>query len=134
MVHSSHSSEKSQRLSAISRACSKIKDFRGKWLLIYFWGLGCAPCLKTGLPAMMSFYEQHAADRDRFEIVAFCIDDERDVTSMAELDRKLEPVVEHVWGGKKLPFPVVLDASFKTQDGFGISTLGPVLVDPEGTS
>jgi hypothetical protein len=81
---------------------------------------------------MMSFYEQHAAERARFEIVAFCIDDERDVTSMAELDRKLEPIVKHVWGGKSLPFPVVLDASFKTQENFGISTLGPLLIDPEG--
>jgi thiol-disulfide isomerase/thioredoxin len=110
----------------------QIKDFKGKWLLIYFWGFGCAPCLSTGLPSLARFYEEHAADRDRFEIVAFCIDDDGELTSMAAVDRKLDPVVKHVWGGRALPFPSVLDASFQTVASFGINTLGPHLVDPEG--
>ena len=111
---------------------AQIEDFKGKWVLIYFWDFGCAPCLGTGLPAMAKFYEEHAADRDRFEIVAFCIDDDGKLSSMAAVDRKLEPVVEHVWGGRALPFPSVLDASFQTMESFGISTLGPHLLDPEG--
>jgi hypothetical protein len=111
---------------------AQIQDFKKKWLLIYFWGLGCTPCLKTGLPSLVRFYEEHAADRDRFEIVAFCIDGDGELATIADLDRRLEPVVKHVWGGKPLPFPVVLDASFRTLESFGISTLGPHLVSPEG--
>jgi hypothetical protein len=111
----------------------QIKDFKGKWVLIYFWGFGCAPCLRTGLPSLARFYEDHASDRDRFEIVAFCIDEDGELASIAAMDRKLDPVVKHVWGGRALPFPVVLDTSFQTMESFGISTLGPHLVDPEGT-
>jgi thiol-disulfide isomerase/thioredoxin len=111
---------------------AQIKDFKGKWVMVYFWGLSCAPCQRTGLPALAQFYAAHAADRDRFEIVAFCIDDDGQLTSMAALDRALEPVVKHVWGGKPLPFPVALDASLQTMQSFGISTFGPQLIDPDG--
>ncbi len=89
--------------------------------------------MERGLPSLAKFYEEHAADRDRFEIVAFCIDDDGELTSMASVDRRLEPVVKHVWGGKALPFPSALDASFQTLESFGISTFGPHLVDPAGT-
>jgi thiol-disulfide isomerase/thioredoxin len=112
---------------------AQIKDFKGKWMLIYFWGFGCTACLKTGLPSLARFYEEHAADRHWFEIVAFCIDDDGELASMAALDQKLEPVVKHVWGGRALPFPSVLDASFRTMESFGLSTFGPHLVDREGT-
>jgi hypothetical protein len=112
---------------------AQIKDFNGKWLLIYIWGFSCGPCLKTGLPSLARFYREHAADRDRFEIIAFCIDDDGELTSLAAVDQKLAPVVKHVWGGLALPFPVVLDASFQTMENFGFSTFGPQLVDPEGT-
>ena len=113
---------------------AQIKDFKGKWVLIYFWGFGCVPCLKTGLPSLAKFYDEHAADRDRFEIVAFCLDDylAGGPASIAAMDRQLEPVVKQVWGGRALPFPVVLDASFQSMEIFGISTFGPLLVDPEG--
>jgi len=111
---------------------AKLADFKGKWVLLYFWGFGCAPCLKTGLPNMATFYDDHAADRDRFEIIAVCLDDDGKLKSMADLDGKLGPVVEHVWGGKRLPFPIALDASFRTQESFGLATYGPVLIDPAG--
>jgi len=112
---------------------AQTKDFKGKWVLVYFWGFDCAPCLRTGLPSLAKFYEEHAVDRDRFEIVAFCIDEDGELASMAAVNRKLEPVVKHVWDGKVLPFPSVLDASFQTMENFGISALGPHLIDPAGT-
>ncbi|APW62011.1 redoxin domain-containing protein [Paludisphaera borealis] len=111
---------------------ARVQDFRGKWLLIYFWGFGCAPCLGTELPALARFYEDHQADRNRFEVVAVCIDDDEASTSMAAVDRKLENVVKHVWGGKALPFPVVLDASYQSMENFGVTRFGPLLVDPDG--
>jgi hypothetical protein len=36
---------------------AQFKDFKGKWVLICFWGFGCAPCLRTGLPSLARFYE-----------------------------------------------------------------------------
>jgi hypothetical protein len=98
-----------------------------------FWGFGCVPCLKTGLPKLVKFYEDHKDQRDRFEILAICVDPDGEVKSMAEVDRRLEPIVQHVWGGKRLPFPILLDPTFQTWERFGLLGMGDVLLfDPEG--
>jgi len=112
---------------------ARIADFRGKWVLIDFWGLSCRPCLSKGLPKLMRFYEEHAAQRSQFEILSICIDYEGELKSMADVDRALAPIVNHVWGGKTLPFPILLDPTFKTWERFGLPGLGTVvLIDPEG--
>jgi thiol-disulfide isomerase/thioredoxin len=112
---------------------AQIADFRGKWVLIDFWGLSCRTCLSTGLPKLMRFYEEHATQRDQFEIISICIDYEGELKSMADVDKALEPIVKHVWGGKSLPFPILLDPTFKTWERFGLPGLGTVvLIDPEG--
>jgi hypothetical protein len=52
---------------------------------------------------------------------------------MADVDRALEPIVKNVWGGKTLPFPILLDSTFQTWERFGLPGLGTViLIDPEG--
>lgn len=112
---------------------AKLSDLKGKWVLIDFWGLGCRPCLREHLPKLAKFYDEHRAQRDQFEIVSICNDFDGDLKSMADLDRELEPIVKHVWGGKTLPFPVVLDSTFETWKRFGLRTFGTVvLVNPEG--
>jgi len=112
---------------------AQLSEFKGKWVLVDFWGFGCRPCLWTGLPKLMRFSEEHAAQRDRFEILALCIDSDGELRSMADVDRKLEPIVKHVWGGKTLPFPVLLDSTFQTWERYGLPGLGVVLlIDPQG--
>ncbi len=112
---------------------AKIKDFRGKWLVIDFWGLGCAPCLANGIPKMMKFYDVHADRRDDFEIVGVCIDIHGDINDLQTLDDALAPIVTHVWDGRKIDFPIVLDNTFQTWERYGIPGLGTVLlVDPNG--
>jgi len=107
-------------------------DLRGKWLLVYFWGPGCGPCLETTLPKLCKFYEAHKTQRDHFELVSICCVDPSTPT-MADLDRELKPIVKAVWGGKELPFPVALDNSFATMQNFGVEFLGAtLLIDPAG--
>ena len=51
---------------------------------------------------------------------------------MKELDEKMKPLEDEVWGGK-LPFPILLDEGQTTTDLYGIlgyPTL--VLIDPDG--
>jgi hypothetical protein len=111
----------------------QLSDFKGKWVLLDFWGLSCRPCLATGLPKLMRFYEEHKAQHDRFEILSICIDMDGDLKSLADVDKALEPIIKHVWGGKPLPFPVMLDPTFKTWERFGLTGLGEVLlIDPDG--
>jgi thiol-disulfide isomerase/thioredoxin len=135
--HTKHYGERPPRWHVTdARGVSKdvqLSDLRGKWVLVDFWGFGCVPCLKRGLPKLVKFYEDHKDQRDRFEILAICVDPDGEVKSMAEIDRRLEPIVQHVWGGKRLPFPVLLDPTFQTWERFGLSGMGDVLLfDPEG--
>lgn len=111
----------------------QLSDFRGKWVLIDFWGLNCASCLGRDLPALMKLYQEHADKRDRFEILAFCIDSDHEVKSLVDVDRLLAPIVKHVWGGKTFPFPVLLDPTFTTPKRYGFAGYGHMLlVDPSG--
>lgn len=110
-----------------------IGQLRGKWVVLDFWGLSCPPCLGRGIPKMMDFYERNSHLKDRFEIVGVCIDFSGDLDSIEKLDAALESIEKKVWKGKKIPFPIVLDNTFKTWERFGIAGLGTVvLVDPDG--
>ncbi len=110
-----------------------IASFRGKWLLVEFWGLSCAPCLSKHLPEMIDFYNDNAKHHNRFEVIGVCIDITGKIDNVKELDSQLRPIREKVWGGKRIPFPIVLDNTFNTWERFGIPGLGTaVLVDPRG--
>jgi thiol-disulfide isomerase/thioredoxin len=107
-------------------------DLRGKWLVVYFWSPGCGPCLETTLPQLCKFYEAHQTQRERFELVSICMVDPSTRT-MADLDRMLKPIVKVIWGGKELPFPVLLDNTTKSMESFGVELFGvTVLIDPTG--
>jgi peroxiredoxin len=114
---------------------AKLSDFKGKWAVLYFWGPNCSPCLGKQLPELMAFYEAHKAQRDRFEILAFCCDFSETLPDIAALERHLRHVKKAVWGGRDLPFPVLLDNSFQTYERFGLEGNGIsniLLIDPDG--
>jgi len=110
----------------------QLADFQGKWVLIDFWATSCIICLKSDLPKLAKFYEDHKAQRDQFEILAICIDCTGEMKSLADVDRALEPVVQHVWGGKPLPFPLLLDTGMTTLERFGVPGYETILIDPDG--
>jgi hypothetical protein len=134
--YTKHYGEKAPQWNAVdARGVSKdvqLADFKGKWVLVDFWHLGCNGCLMHGLPKLARFYEQHQAQRSQFEIISICLDEDGQLKSIADLDKKLQPIVKHVWG-KPLPFPILLDPTFKSWERFGRPGLGTVLlIDPEG--
>ena len=80
----------------------------------------------------MKFYDEHAEQRDQFEILAF-----HDATakSLAELDQKLtsQKTIEKVWKGKHLPFPILIDSTGQTIKEWDIHAFPTlVLIDPDG--
>ena len=78
----------------------------------------------------MALYDEHADLREHFEILAF--HDDRAKT-FEELDAKMEVVREKYWEGRSLPFPILLDATGKTLEVYGISAFPTnVLLDPDG--
>lgn len=111
----------------------KLADFRGKWVLLDFWALSCGPCYQRSLPKLTTFYEDHAADRDRFEILAICNTEQEKALTIEAFDALAAPLVEKVWAGKQLPFPVLVDGEGKTSGVYGIQSWPTVLlIDPEG--
>jgi thiol-disulfide isomerase/thioredoxin len=111
---------------------AQLSDFKGKWVLLDFWALNCHACLKHDLPKLAKFYDDHKTQRDQFEILAICVDCNGELKTVAEVDRALEPIVKHVWGGKPLPFPVLLDPSMTTLERFGVPGYESILIDPDG--
>ena len=108
-------------------------DFRGKWVLVYFWGMWCSPCVETKLPKLREFYEAHKTERDRFELISICCELDAKMQTMADFDRKLKPLLKAVWHGKELPFPVLLDNTSQSMENFGVDLLGiTLLIDPTG--
>lgn len=49
------------------------KDFRGKYLLLDFWGVGCAPCI-AAFPEMKEIHEAHG---DKLTIISISTDSEK---------------------------------------------------------
>ncbi len=111
----------------------KLADFHGKWVLLDFWGLSCVPCINVGLPKLSKFYEEHKTDRDRFEILAICNNWNDDVRTMEEFDRLAASIVDTKWGGKQLPFPILIDGEGKTFEAYGVGGVPTtLLMDPDG--
>ena len=111
---------------------AQISDLKGKWVLVYFWNLGCDGCLARTLPGLAAFYEAHQADHARFEIVGIC-NEEPKIKTIADVDHELRHVIKTVWHGKPLPFPIVLDNTPRTAESFGVDAMGrKLLFDPAG--
>jgi peroxiredoxin len=114
---------------------AQLSDFRGKWVVLYFWSPNCAPCLGKQLPELMVFHDAHKTQHHRYEILAFCCDFSETLKDIRDLERQLEPVKKAVWAGRDLPFPVLLDNTFRTYERFGLEGTGVsnlLLIDPDG--
>jgi thiol-disulfide isomerase/thioredoxin len=117
-----------------SRGVSKgvqIADYKGKWVALEFWGHWCGPCVAGALPRMMEIHDDHPGERDKY--VVLTVHSALQGKSFAEVDEKLVPVVRDIWGGRMIPFPILLDAEGEIQKTFGVTHWPTtILFDPEG--
>ncbi len=81
----------------------KLADFRGKVVVLEFWGYWCGVC-NVNMPRLLEL-------KRKFEgrpLVILALHDQS-VQSRAAYDRKIGAVRERLWGGRDLPFRVLLD-------------------------
>jgi hypothetical protein len=79
---------------------------------------------------LIDLYEAHKKDRGKFEILAF---HDGTVKDFADLDGKMEAPRKKFWGGRDLPFPILLDATGQTIKDWGVRAFPTtLLIDPEG--
>lgn len=82
------------------------------------------------MPGLIDLYEAHKKNREKFEILAF---HDGTVKDFAELDKKLEKPRATYWGGRDLPFPILLDATGQTIKDWGVRAFPTtLLIDPDG--
>jgi thiol-disulfide isomerase/thioredoxin len=92
-------------------------SLKGKVVLVHFWATWCPPC-REEMPALESFYKQHA--KDGLEIVGISLDEADDLASVRRF-------------AQPFTFPVGMKTSAQV-DGFGRIWVLPLsfLIDRKG--
>ena len=112
-----------------SPATTSWEALRGRWVLVVFWSVSSGPSTRGTLPRAIETVERYAKRRDQFEVLAV-----HDASATPEELRKgLAALGKDAWGGKALPFPVLLDSGGETAARYGVTDVpAEFLVDPEG--
>ena len=109
--------------------------------MLEFWGWWCNPCVEH-MPVLIELHEKFRGKG--VTVVGVHLDVDGEVTTAAQLDEKLAGFKAGVWGGKDLPFPVILASGKKLGRGenaprgelaqrYGIQGYpSTVLIDPQG--
>ncbi|MGH8057753.1 MAG: peroxiredoxin family protein, partial [Candidatus Entotheonellia bacterium] len=96
----------------------RLRELRGKLVLLNFWATWCAPC-RIEMPSMERLYQTFK--KAEFALLAVSID--RQGTQM------VRPFVEEL----KLTFPILLDQTMEVSRQYGLRGLPTTyLIDPEG--
>lgn len=108
----------------------KLSDYKGKWVILEFWGYWCGPCVGRALPNLMHFCDQHKDQSDRFVVLTF--HHGKRVNTLEDVAPQLAHLEKTRWK-RDFPFPIIVDSSGKTMRDWGVRALPTaMLIDPDG--
>ena len=96
----------------------RLREFRGKLVLVNFWATWCAPCLHE-MPSMEQLYQTFK--QTKFVLLAVSMDHQGEGIARPFVDKL------------KLTFPVLLDSTLEVSRQYSVRGLPTTyLIDPEG--
>lgn len=109
----------------------QIADYKGKWVLVLFWGSWCNTSSTQWLPNLIKFDERLRGRFENYQILAY---HDASAKTFQEMEEKLATHGDIHWNPHDIPFPLLLDAQEKgTVKEWGVTGLPTVcLFDPEG--
>lgn len=108
-----------------------LHDYRGKYLLLEFWGFWCKPCVESSLPSLIQFEKENPQLRSKLAILAIH-ENSRGGRNLEAIKKHLPTFERDLWGGP-LPFPIIVEKAASLTKTYGIRAYPTaVLIDPEG--
>ncbi|WP_165065920.1 TlpA family protein disulfide reductase [Paludisphaera rhizosphaerae] len=86
-----------------TRSPIRLADYRGKVVVLDFWGYWCGPCV-SAMPGLMKIHDKYQGR----PVVVLALHDQS-VQTREAYDVKLENVKRNIWNGRDLPFRVAVD-------------------------
>jgi hypothetical protein len=109
-----------------------IEQFRGRWALIYFWHMSCAPCARVEVPRLTKFVADHHPISERIAVVSFMHGAESWRT-MADADKFLDRIGKRYWSEPWNRLPQAFDSTHRSRESIAEELFGTwILVDPKG--
>ncbi len=81
----------------------KLADYKGKVVVLDFWGYWCGPCIGS-MPALIRAFDQYKGK----PVTIIAVHDQS-IQSREEYDQRLTEIKRQAWGNRELPFHVALD-------------------------
>jgi thiol-disulfide isomerase/thioredoxin len=112
----------------------KLENYRGKWVVLEFWGYWCGPCVNIGLPAWFRFADEHKSDSDRYVILTFHhSNDSKKDRDLNAIKPQIDQLLAARWKRDKFPFPILMDVTHATEAAWGVTGYPMAfLIDPDG--
>ena len=114
---------------------ARLADYRGKFVVLDFWGYWCGACTQT-MPVWIAVHDHFKGEH--VAVITVHQDGEGEVPTVEKYDAVIAPFKTKLWKGRDLPFPVALVSGKGDEDSRAAKQYGvtgwpkTILIGPDG--